>query len=324
MKTKDYLKEKQPVVYQIFKNSFLKNKTSHAYIITGSKGSPLLDCAIFMAQSLVCQNKDEDNLACEECSNCQKILKHQYADFKFYNGEELKNDVTLALQEEFNKSSIEQENIKIYIIHLIEKVPESSLNKLLKFIEEPNSHIVAIFTSNSIQSVLQTIVSRCQIISLKEFMVNDLVQFLIANNVEQEDAWLISKISNNANNNLVLAQSENYKKIKEILNQSLLDLANADDLFIVNFQIQYLKDLNDEMLDIYLDMLEICLLEARIHQEDEQYQSLFFNESISKIAKKYQNLEQMINEINIAKVNLLSNANKSLVFDRLLINLLKG
>ena len=61
MKTKEYLINKQHIVYQVLKNSFKNKKTSHAYIISGSKGSPILDTAIFLAQSLVCLNKDENN-----------------------------------------------------------------------------------------------------------------------------------------------------------------------------------------------------------------------------------------------------------------------
>ena len=135
-KIKNYLEDKQPIVFQVLKNSFKSNKTSHAYIISGSKGSPVLETAMFMAKSFICQSKDENALACEECINCQKIENQTYADFKVINGEQLKTDVTLSIQEEFNKSAIEPENVKIYIIHLIEKAPISSLNKLLKFIEE--------------------------------------------------------------------------------------------------------------------------------------------------------------------------------------------
>ena len=156
--TKSYLKEKQHIVFQVLKNSFKRKKTSHAYIISGSKGSPILDTAIFIAQSLVCSNKDENNLACECCVNCLKIKNNAYADYKIILGDELKTDVTLSIQDEFNKSSIENENVKIYIVHQIEKAPISSLNKLLKFIEEPTSNIVAIFTSNSVSSILTTIV----------------------------------------------------------------------------------------------------------------------------------------------------------------------
>lgn len=324
MNFKDYLKEKQHIVFQILKNSFKRNKTSHAYIISGSKGSPVLETAIFMAQSFVCTEKDENNLACEQCVNCQKITKNAYADFKIINGEDLKNDVTLSIQNEFNKSAIERENVKIYIINLIEKAPVASLNKLLKFIEEPNSNIVAIFTSNSVSSILPTIVSRCQVISLKEFMIKDLVEYLIKNDIENDDAWLLSKISNNAEKNLTIIKDESYPSIKQILNDSLTYLANKKDYFIVYIQTTGLKTLKDAFqIELFLDMLEVCLLEAIIKKEDSNYVSNFFDKQISDISKNYDHIDHMINDITKAKIDLLSNANKNLVFDKLLINLLR-
>lgn len=324
MEIKKYLQESQPVVFQILKNSFLNQHTSHAYLISGLKGSPILECAIFMAQSFVCSNKDEFNLACGTCVNCLKIANHTYADFKFILGEDLKNDEVYSLQEEFNKSSIENENRKIYIIHLIEKAPIASLNKLLKFVEEPSSNIIAIFTTNSLDLVLQTIVSRCQNINLKEYNTADLISYLMDNQVDKEDAYLISKISNNATKNLELYQSDSYKIIKEVLQNSLHYLSLKDDYFIIDFQVNGLKKLtSNEMIECYLDMLETCLLQALIKKEDEQYELEFFNEEISLIAKKYQYIDQMIFDITTAKIDLLSNANSNLLFDKLLINLLK-
>lgn len=324
MKTKPYLIEKQHIVYQVLKNSFKRNKTSHAYIVNGSKGSPILETAIFMAQSLVCLNKDENNLACEECVNCQKIKNDGYADYKFILAENLKTDATLSIQHEFNKSSIEKENIKIYIIHQIEKAPISSLNKLLKFIEEPNSNIVAIFTSNSVSNILPTIVSRCQVITLKQFMTADLVNYLIENNVNEDDAYLLSKISNNAEKNLQTVQDEQYIKIKELLNDSLNYLADKKDYFILHFQLEGLNLLTDnQSIELFLDMFEVCLLQAIIKKEDKAFISPFFEKQISKISNNYKNIDHMINDITQAKIDLLSNANKSLAFDKLLINLLR-
>ena len=324
MKTKEYLINKQHIVYQVLKNSFKNKKTSHAYIISGSKGSPILDTAIFLAQSLVCLNKDENNLACEECINCQKIKNNAYVDYKLIEGVDLKNDVTLAIQDDFNKSSVENEDIKIYIINLIEKAPVSSLNKLLKFIEEPNSNIVAIFTSNSVDSILQTIVSRCQTITLKEFMVSDLIEYLVNNNVSYEDAWLISKISNNAEKNLDLVNDVTFNVVKNQLANSLKHLGNKNDYFIVDFLIEGMKNLTENSsIELFLDMLEVCLLEAIIKQEDKEHKSVIFDEQISKISEKYQHIDHMIDDITKAKIDLLSNANKNLVFDKLLINLLR-
>lgn len=324
MKTKEYLINKQHIVYQVLKNSFKNKKTSHAYIISGSKGSPILDTAIFLAQSLVCLNKDENNLACEECINCQKIKNNAYVDYKLIEGVDLKNDVTLAIQDDFNKSSVENEDIKIYIINLIEKAPVASLNKLLKFIEEPNSNIVAIFTSNSVDSILQTIVSRCQTITLKEFMVSDLIEYLVNNNVSYEDAWLISKISNNAEKNLDLVNDVTFNLVKNQLANSLKHLGNKNDYFIVDFLVEGMKNLTENSsIELFLDMLEVCLLEAIIKQEDKEHKSVIFDEHISKISEKYQHIDHMIDDITKAKIDLLSNANKNLVFDKLLINLLR-
>lgn len=324
MKTKEYLINKQHIVYQVLKNSFKNKKTSHAYIISGSKGSPILDTAIFLAQSLVCLNKDENNLACEECINCQKIKNNAYVDYKLIEGVDLKNDVTLAIQDDFNKSSVENEDIKIYIINLIEKAPVASLNKLLKFIEEPNSNIVAIFTSNSVDSILQTIVSRCQTITLKEFMVSDLIEYLVNNNVSYEDAWLISKISNNAEKNLDLVNDVTFNVVKNQLANSLKNLGNKNDYFIVDFLVEGMKNLTENSsIELFLDMLEVCLLEAIIKQEDKEHKSVIFDEHISKISEKYQHIDHMIDDITKAKIDLLSNANKNLVFDKLLINLLR-
>lgn len=321
MSIKEYLISKQPIVYKVLQNSFSKNKTSHAYIINGPKGSPVKDIAMFMAKSFVCQNKDEYGLACECCTNCMKIEKNGYVDFKFYNGEDLKTGETLSLQDDFSKSAIENENTKIYIVDKIEKAPIASLNKLLKFIEEPESNIKAIFTSNSKEAILPTIVSRCQVITLKEFMVNDLAKYLEDNGVAKEDAILLSKISNNSEKNLELAKSEKYQKIKEILDKSLSYLQNKDDYFIVYFQTEAMKKLEDDELDLYLDMLEMCYLEALIKKEDTEYEINFYGNYIQNIANKYSNIDKAISDITIAKLDLLSNANKNLVFDKLLINL---
>jgi len=325
MNIKEYLVNNQPIVYQVLKNSFKNNKTSHAYIICGTKGSPILETAKFMAQSLICDNKDEDNLACLECVNCKKILSNGYADYKYYEGTDLKVGATQDIQVEFNKSAIEEKGIKIYIVNLIEKAPIESLNKMLKFIEEPTSNVVAIFTSNSVSSILPTIVSRCQVINLKEFKVKDIVNYLTSNGVASEDAWLISKVSNDAETNLAKVNQENYQTIKDCLRQSLSYLANSNDYFIVYNQVDVLKTITEAKdIELYLDMLEVCLLEAIIKQGENNYVSEFYDESISLIANKYSHIDKMIDDITNAKIDLLSNANnKNLVFDKLLINLLR-
>lgn len=324
MEIKSYLKEKQEVVYKTLKNSFKNNKTSHAYLISGAKGLPILQVAIFMAKSLICNHKDEDGFACLNCIHCKKVDDNSYADLKIISGEQLKTNEVMSLQEEFNKSPLEDGNVKVYIIDLIERAPIASLNKLLKFIEEPSSNIVALFTTNSVDSILQTIVSRCQIIKLKELYSDDLVNYLISSSFARDDAYLIAKVSNDIEKSVNILNDPKYKDIKQLLKESLNYLKDKNDNFIINFQIKGFKILttNDEY-ELFLDMLEACIMQALIKKEDSEYKLNFFNEEILKISKTYNHFDYMINDITNAKIDLVSNANKNLVFDKLLINLLR-
>lgn len=324
MEIKSYLKEKQEVVYKTLKNSFKNNKTSHAYLISGAKGLPILQVAIFMAKSLICNHKDEDGFACLNCIHCKKVDDNSYADLKIISGEQLKTNEVMSLQEEFNKSPLEDGNVKVYIIDLIERAPIASLNKLLKFIEEPSSNIVALFTTNSVDSILQTIVSRCQIIKLKELYSDDLVNYLISSSFARDDAYLIAKVSNDIEKSVNILNDPKYNDIKQLLKESLNYLKDKNDNFIINFQIKGFKILttNDEY-ELFLDMLEACIMQALIKKEDSEYKLNFFNEEILKISKTYNHFDYMINDITNAKIDLVSNANKNLVFDKLLINLLR-
>ena len=96
-----------------------------------------------------------------------------------------------------------------------------------------------------------------------------MVDYLIKNDIEKEDAYLISKISNNAEKNLEIINNENYLIIKEILKNSLKHLGNKKDFFIVYVQTELVKKVdNNDFVELFLDMLEACLLQAIIKQED--------------------------------------------------------
>lgn len=318
---KKYLQENQPIVYKILQNTFKNHKNSHAYLINGTSGAPILDVAYFLAQSLICENKNEDGLACETCLNCQKIINHTYADFIFYNGNDLKKDEVNFIQEEFNKSAIEKANLKIYIVHQIEKVSLIMLNKLLKFIEEPESNIIAIFTTNSLSSILPTIISRCQVINLKQLSNNLLIKKLMEEQVNQEDVELVCRFSNDFDNSLKLLKSENYPILKDSVTKSLNYLATYDNYYYVYFQMEVLDFLmKNELLEVYLDMMEVSIFEA-LKIKNNSLEPSFLKETLNKL-KECDDLENKILQIVMAKKDLFSNANKQLVMDKLLINLI--
>ena len=55
---------------------------------------------------------------------------------------------------------------RIYIIKECDKMNLQTANSILKFLEEPADNIIAILMTNNISKLLETIVSRCQLIRL--------------------------------------------------------------------------------------------------------------------------------------------------------------
>ena len=111
MSYQDQLKQEQPILYQILKKSFQSQKIPHAFLLVGKNSSI---AAHYIAKSLICEN---DDLACNECIDCQKIDEHKYADFIYANGkdETIKKGIVEYIQEQFAKSSMEGK-AKIYLM----------------------------------------------------------------------------------------------------------------------------------------------------------------------------------------------------------------
>ena len=53
MNFEDYLQTYQPLVFQTFKNALESKRISHAYLLSGAKGVPLLETATYLAKSLL-------------------------------------------------------------------------------------------------------------------------------------------------------------------------------------------------------------------------------------------------------------------------------
>ena len=196
MQVEKYLKKYQPVIYQTFVNSLQKGQLSHAYLISGTNGSPLLDIAKFFAKSILCD--DPSPLACNSCITCLRVDDDNYPDFFVFDGSKstIKKDAVTTIESSFEKKAFENKGVRIYILHLIENMTIEAINSILKFLEEPGQQIYAFLTTNNENSILPTIISRCQVLRMKlidkNIVINDAVSF----GVDKKDAELLSYFYN--------------------------------------------------------------------------------------------------------------------------------
>ena len=232
MQIEKYLKEHQPIVYQTFVNS-LKNKTlSHAYLLVGNTGTPLFDVAKYLAKTILCD--DPSPLACDNCITCLRIDSDNYPDMIVLDGSKgtIKKEDVLNIESRFEKTAFESKGIMIYIINLVENMTIESVNSILKFLEEPESEIYAFLTTNNENNVLPTILSRCQILHLKNGDRKSVINEAIEMGVDQSDAELLSYFYNDAELIFDLLRDEDeasyYKTSKKAFEELLNILKEGD------------------------------------------------------------------------------------------------
>ena len=98
-----------------------------------------------------------------------QIDSHNYPDLQVIepDGSMIKKSQLLELQKDYNNKSL-LGGKRIYVIKQAEKLNSSSANTILKFLEEPEDDIIAILLTDNRYHVLDTILSRCQVLTLKE------------------------------------------------------------------------------------------------------------------------------------------------------------
>lgn len=146
------------------------NKISHAYIFEVDDYDRDFQYVLDFVKIILCQkeNKVTNLHNCNECNLCKLIDSNNYLDLKIIepDGTFIKKKQLLDLQVDYSNKSL-LDNKRVYIIKEAEKLNSASANTILKFLEEPEDNIVAILVTKNRYHLLETILSRCQVLSLK-------------------------------------------------------------------------------------------------------------------------------------------------------------
>lgn len=160
--------DEQPIATKMLINAINNKKLSHAYIFETNDYQKAYELILDFIKYIACPHAIESEHIEKECNICSAINSGNYIELKIINSEtlQIKKEEMLALQQEFKSKAIEGKQ-KIYLIKCAEKLNPSSANTILKFLEEPEDNIIAILMTPSRFMLINTILSRCQIVSLK-------------------------------------------------------------------------------------------------------------------------------------------------------------
>lgn len=183
----------QKVPKKILAGALRKNLLACSYLFYGDQGTGKWAMALELAKAINCEKNCGE--ACDVCSSCRKIDKMIHPDVKMIfpvpsaksdekNQKEMERYKKLKREEPYTIVRFErninipveqirsmQKDIslspfegkrKVIIIAQAEKMHRSSANSLLKTLEEPPLDANLILTSNDVNKLLPTVVSRCQ------------------------------------------------------------------------------------------------------------------------------------------------------------------
>ena len=274
---KERLKQQQPVAYQTLKNALMNDKLAHAYIFSGPSNLMKKEAAYLLAQSLVCE---QEGFACEQCITCQRIKHHEYTDLIYLDGitTSIKKEDIVKLQKAFQKTALEKQGKKIYIIDQAENATVEALNSLLKFLEEPSSDMTAILLVDQLDRLLPTIVSRCQIIPFKAMNSMQCYE-IVKKDIDIFDAYILSNMLKQPELVREVCETEDYQHAKYVM-KGMIEryMKSIDDaLFFVQLEGFNAKEkkYGKQSFRYFIDMLYIffkdCMQGKSI--EDIWYQS---------------------------------------------------
>jgi len=309
----DDYKENQKISYRILKNSVKKNRNSHAYLFETRGYGKSLDFAIAFAKYLLCPNHHANKEESKDCFVCNQIEATSFPELKIIepDGATIKKEQLLELKDEFNKKSINSDK-KVYIINGAEKLNPSSSNSLLKFLEEPEENIVAILITDNKFQLLDTIISRCQIVTLNNFINTD-------NYIEG-----IANLLFNDENSIkeFIATEDNIEKINNIIKFILYYEKNGFNKTYSNIQklLKTYKYDKNEIFEITINFYK-DVLNYKINRNIDIFKG---KEKDLSIVSENNTIEKLISKINLyieIKANIKYNMNSNLILDKLLIGL---
>ena len=239
---------------QTLRSMIASDRMSHALLFLGTEGSGKLALALAFAQYVLCTDKQEND-SCGKCSNCIKSAKLVHPDIhysypsvgsksvstnwlvewrkaieanpylnsnqwlQFLGAENKQGNITKDECVEIIKKlslKIFEGSHKILIMWLPEYLGKEG-NRLLKMIEEPPPNTLFILVAENQEMILNTILSRCQIVKINQLPDEAIIEALIKKqNLTQEKAAAVAHLAE-GNFNEALSLLENTENDNAIL-----------------------------------------------------------------------------------------------------------
>jgi len=268
----------QEKAISILKRAIEQDKVANSYLFYGPEGVGKFTTALYFGMALNC-HATIDKRPCGLCVSCHKFLSFSHPDFVYtfpspnWHSDDGKikseadlneffayiaNKIKSPWKEYFFKGKIEiriasirmiiqkinlspnEGRKKIYIIENADMMNIKTANAFLKTLEEPPEDSVIILTSSKPDSLLSTILSRCQKIQFfpitRQIIEKELIEEKFIENIE---AKMYARIANGNMAKALRLVDEGRLETREKTYELLKIMLAQDDLLFIEFANNY-------------------------------------------------------------------------------------
>ena len=184
---------------QMLQNQVVQGSTRHAYILAGAQGTGKRTLALRFIQALNCPAAVSTGNPCMECRSCRQVNAMQFPDMQVVETLAEKSEISIEQirqVQQFLSLTPYEAKAKTALFLNFQQAKESAQNALLKTLEESPGSSRLIITTDSTEHLLPTIISRCEVLSLRPVAAREVAFALVSRiNVEGQLAELLGHIS---------------------------------------------------------------------------------------------------------------------------------
>jgi DNA polymerase-3 subunit delta' len=290
-------------------NRKVNDSFSHANLIIGNDGIGKSVIAKYISNQLIREKHNVESV---------DIVRY-YPSSNSFGVDDVRNIIN-----EVNKKPYEGDK-KVLILYKCDKMTVQAQNALLKTIEEPPRGVYLILISDSLEVILDTIKSRCQIYKLTPLNKEEISAYIEENyvNLNSDDKKSALAYSAGIPGNVdKLINDPNLKRLREICIELFDDILNRKQGFILKYG-ELLKNTKDDKFDLVAILLSY-LRDIMLFKELNNSEFIVNFDKIDKIKDisrgiSYKKLNNMLEYITEARINFNSNTNYSMTISVLLM-----